>query len=175
MLVRSIRERPEPASWSSTTRVGSSPTPTHDTNSSIPEPGWVEHDPMEIWENTQWCCTRPSTTRGFDASQLEAIGVTNQRETTLFWDADSRQTDPPSDRLAGPPDNRPGREVRGRREGRGDPGEDRPSARRVLLGHQGRVAPRQHRPDQAPAHPARRRPRARREAATSTSARWTRG
>ena len=54
-----------------------------------PEPGWVEHDPMEIWENTQSVMHTALDDAGIDASQLEAIGVTNQRETTLFWDAES--------------------------------------------------------------------------------------
>ena len=54
-----------------------------------PEPGWVEHDPMEIWENTRSVITEALEDAGVDAERLEAIGVTNQRETTLFWDADS--------------------------------------------------------------------------------------
>ncbi len=56
-----------------------------------PEPGWVEHDPMEIWENTQSVITKALDEGGIDAEQLEAIGVTNQRETTLLWDAESGQ------------------------------------------------------------------------------------
>jgi len=54
-----------------------------------PEPGWVEHDPIEIWENTQSVVKAGLDQEGLDASQLEAIGITNQRETTLVWDADS--------------------------------------------------------------------------------------
>ena len=56
-----------------------------------PEPGWVEHDPMEIWENTQSVITTALDEGGIDPEQLEAIGVTNQRETTLLWDAESGQ------------------------------------------------------------------------------------
>ena len=56
-----------------------------------PEPGWVEHDPMEVWENTQSVITKALDEGGIDAEQLEAIGVTNQRETTLLWDAESGQ------------------------------------------------------------------------------------
>ena len=56
-----------------------------------PEPGWVEHDPMEIWENTQTVINQALEEGGIDADQLEAIGVTNQRETTLLWDAESGQ------------------------------------------------------------------------------------
>ncbi|GAA0679517.1 glycerol kinase GlpK [Natronoarchaeum mannanilyticum] len=54
-----------------------------------PEPGWVEHDPREIWENTKDVITQALAEAGISADQLEAIGVTNQRETTLLWDADS--------------------------------------------------------------------------------------
>jgi len=54
-----------------------------------PEPGWVEHDPTEIWENTQSVVTDGLADAGLDASQLAAIGITNQRETTVVWDADS--------------------------------------------------------------------------------------
>ena len=54
-----------------------------------PEPGWVEHDPVEIWENTQSVITTALADAGIDAEQLAAIGVTNQRETTILWDADS--------------------------------------------------------------------------------------
>ncbi|MDL5360551.1 glycerol kinase GlpK [Halalkalicoccus sp. NIPERK01] len=56
-----------------------------------PEPGWVEHDPNEIWRNTQSVMTDALSNAGLDANQLEAIGVTNQRETTLLWDADTGQ------------------------------------------------------------------------------------
>jgi len=51
-----------------------------------PEPGWVEHDPMEIWENTKEVITRGLAESGVDPTQLEAIGITNQRETTIVWD-----------------------------------------------------------------------------------------
>ncbi|WP_253738095.1 glycerol kinase GlpK [Halohasta salina] len=54
-----------------------------------PEPGWVEHDPVEIWENTKSVIHTALDEGGVDAEQLEAIGVTNQRETTLLWDAES--------------------------------------------------------------------------------------
>ncbi|WP_435553083.1 glycerol kinase GlpK [Natrinema sp. CGMCC1.2065] len=54
-----------------------------------PEPGWVEHDPMEIWENTKAVIQQALGQAGIAPSQLTAIGVTNQRETTVLWDADS--------------------------------------------------------------------------------------
>jgi glycerol kinase len=54
-----------------------------------PEPGWIDHDPVEIWENTQQVITDALNEEGLDAEQLEAIGVTNQRETTVIWDRES--------------------------------------------------------------------------------------
>ena len=54
-----------------------------------PEPGWVEHDPMEIWENTKTVVARALREAGLDPEQLAGLGITNQRETTLIWDAES--------------------------------------------------------------------------------------
>jgi len=54
-----------------------------------PNPGWVEHDPLEIWENTQQVVLDGLADAGLEASQLEALGITNQRETTIVWDKDS--------------------------------------------------------------------------------------
>lgn len=51
-----------------------------------PEPGWVEHDPTEIWENSKAVITDALDTADIDAEQLEALGITNQRETTMIWD-----------------------------------------------------------------------------------------
>jgi glycerol kinase len=52
----------------------------------FPRPGWVEHDPMEIW-NAQLATAREALAQaGVDAAQVQAIGITNQRETTLLWD-----------------------------------------------------------------------------------------
>ncbi len=52
-----------------------------------PQPGWVEHDPVEIWENAKAVAVRALDEAGLDADQLAAVGVANQRETTLVWDA----------------------------------------------------------------------------------------
>ena len=51
-----------------------------------PKPGWVEHNPMEIWERTQQVIKGALEKAGVDPSELAAIGVTNQRETTIVWD-----------------------------------------------------------------------------------------
>src|SRR5208282_150979 len=54
-----------------------------------PQPGWVEHDPEEIWE-TQLGCAREALERaGLGARDLAAVGITNQRETTILWERDS--------------------------------------------------------------------------------------
>jgi glycerol kinase len=52
----------------------------------FPRPGWVEHDPLEIWES-QLAVTREALARaGIGAAEVAAVGITNQRETTLVWD-----------------------------------------------------------------------------------------
>ena len=51
-----------------------------------PNPGWVEHDPMEIWD-TQLEVARSAIEKlGISAEDLAGIGITNQRETTILWD-----------------------------------------------------------------------------------------
>jgi glycerol kinase len=50
-----------------------------------PQPGWVEHDPAEIWD-TQIAVAREALAKaGLAAKQIAAIGITNQRETTVMW------------------------------------------------------------------------------------------
>jgi glycerol kinase len=56
-----------------------------------PEPGWVEHDATEIWDNTKSVIQTALADAGIAADELAALGVTNQRETTLLWDAESGQ------------------------------------------------------------------------------------
>ena len=51
-----------------------------------PQPGWVEHNPLEIWQRTQQVVRGAVARAGIPASEIAAIGVTNQRETTLVWD-----------------------------------------------------------------------------------------
>src|ERR1700745_426901 len=50
-----------------------------------PKPGWVEHDPEEIWRRTQDVIQEAMEQRGLRPEDLAAIGITNQRETTLVW------------------------------------------------------------------------------------------
>ncbi|MGM7644986.1 glycerol kinase GlpK [Nocardia sp. JW2] len=51
----------------------------------LPKPGWVEHDPTEIWERTRTVVGTALARAGLTAADLAAVGVTNQRETTLVW------------------------------------------------------------------------------------------
>lgn len=52
----------------------------------FPRPGWVEHDPEEIWSATVEVCRGALAMAKLDASALAGIGITNQRETTVVWD-----------------------------------------------------------------------------------------
>ncbi|MGD2102884.1 MAG: glycerol kinase GlpK [Acidimicrobiia bacterium] len=52
----------------------------------FPRPGWVEHDPSEIWANTLEVIESALAEAGLSGSDLAAVGITNQRETTLIWD-----------------------------------------------------------------------------------------
>jgi glycerol kinase len=51
-----------------------------------PRPGWVEHDPVEIWQATQDVVRDALQKAGILAGDIAAIGITNQRETTIVWD-----------------------------------------------------------------------------------------
>lgn len=51
-----------------------------------PHPGWLEHDPREIWEDTLWAMQTALQKGGIAASEVAAIGLTVQRETCLLWD-----------------------------------------------------------------------------------------
>jgi glycerol kinase len=50
-----------------------------------PRPGWVEHDPNEIWRRTQEVIAEAMAQRGLRPQDLAAVGITNQRETTVVW------------------------------------------------------------------------------------------
>jgi glycerol kinase len=55
----------------------------------FPKPGWVEHDPEDIWATQLRCCRLALERSGLDAADLAAVGIANQRETVLLWDAES--------------------------------------------------------------------------------------
>ncbi|MDC3412144.1 glycerol kinase GlpK [Aquibacillus sp. 3ASR75-11] len=52
----------------------------------FPKPGWVEHDANEIWTSVSSCMAEVLRKADVDPDQVEAIGITNQRETTVVWD-----------------------------------------------------------------------------------------
>ena len=55
----------------------------------FPKPGMVEHDPMEIWATEYAMMTEAVTSLGLGGADIAAIGITNQRETTIVWDAET--------------------------------------------------------------------------------------
>ncbi len=55
----------------------------------FPRPGWVEHDIDEIWEVTQAVAEEALSEAGCERGELEAVGITNQRETVCVWDPES--------------------------------------------------------------------------------------
>ena len=51
-----------------------------------PQPGWVEHDPLEIWETQAGVAALALREAGLRAADIAALGITNQRETTVVWE-----------------------------------------------------------------------------------------
>ena len=58
----------------------------HEFQQFYPQRGWVEHDPEEIWETVVECVGEICSSR---SETIDAVGITNQRETTIIWDADT--------------------------------------------------------------------------------------
>ncbi|MBN6730023.1 glycerol kinase GlpK [Burkholderia multivorans] len=56
-----------------------------------PQPGWVEHDPQEIWSTQAGVAAEAVTRTGLNGTSIAAIGITNQRETTIVWDRETGQ------------------------------------------------------------------------------------
>ena len=52
----------------------------------FPQPGWVEHNPMEIWASQRSVLTEVIAQSGISLKDVAAIGITNQRETVIVWD-----------------------------------------------------------------------------------------
>jgi glycerol kinase len=63
---------------------------------SFPRPGWVEHDPDDWWRATLASTEEALAAAGLEPSAVRAIGITNQRETTVVWDRDSLQAPHPA-------------------------------------------------------------------------------
>jgi glycerol kinase len=55
----------------------------------FPQPGWVEHDPLEIWSSQAGVAAEARMKIGAAVSEIAAIGITNQRETTIVWDRET--------------------------------------------------------------------------------------
>jgi glycerol kinase len=58
----------------------------HEFSQHFPKPGWVEHDPVEIWDSQLRAARGVLAKAGATAADVVAIGITNQRETTVIWD-----------------------------------------------------------------------------------------
>ena len=61
----------------------------HEFTQHFPQPGWVEHDPNEIWDSQLRALRGVVSQAGIGFDQIAAIGITNQRETTVVWDRES--------------------------------------------------------------------------------------
>lgn len=57
----------------------------------FPQPGWVEHDPEEIWQSQLNAACEVIQKRGISADEIAALGITNQRETAVLWDRNTGQ------------------------------------------------------------------------------------
>ena len=55
----------------------------------FPKPGWVEHNPMEIWSSQLAVASEAMAKQGIKAEDIAGIGITNQRETTIIWDKET--------------------------------------------------------------------------------------
>ncbi|MEO6981340.1 MAG: glycerol kinase GlpK [Mucilaginibacter sp.] len=55
----------------------------------FPQPGWVEHDPNEIWSTQAGVAAEATTKMGINGKNIKAIGITNQRETTIVWNRET--------------------------------------------------------------------------------------
>lgn len=55
----------------------------------FPKPGWVEHDPKDIWSSEASVIAEAITSMGINGLNIDGIGITNQRETTIVWDAET--------------------------------------------------------------------------------------
>ncbi len=58
----------------------------HEFPQHFPKPGWVEHDPDELWDSVMRAMTDALAASGASANRIAAIGITNQRETSVIWD-----------------------------------------------------------------------------------------
>jgi glycerol kinase len=64
---------------------------TVDFEQHFPKPGWVEHDPEQIWASVRGCVQDALKSAGVPASSIDTIGITNQRETTVLWERSTQR------------------------------------------------------------------------------------
>ena len=105
----------------------------------FPQPGWVEHDANEIWSTQLEVARLAMANIGATAANIAAIGITNQRETTIVWDKLTAGL--PGHRLAVPPHQRVLRQPQGQGPDGDLSQQDRPGHRRLFLRHQAALAP----------------------------------
>ena len=108
----------------------------------FPASGWVEHEPEDIWTSTVTVCREALEKAGLTAKDIAAIGITNQRETTVVWD---RATGQAVHRAIVWQDRRTAdicAKLKSRRPRARDFGQDRPDPRSLFLRHQSRLDPR---------------------------------
>ena len=106
----------------------------------FPRPGWVEHDPEEIWRNVLEVVDEALAKAELSPADLSALGIANQRETTVLWD---RRTGTPVHNAINWEDTRTDqlcRELAGDVRAGPLPREDRAAARHLLLGPEGALA-----------------------------------
>ena len=105
----------------------------------FPASGWVEHEPEDIWTSTLATCREAMKKANVTAKDIAAIGITNQRETTVVWD---RATGKAIHRAIVWQDRRTAdicARLKSRRPRARDHGQDRPDHRPLFLRHQGGV------------------------------------
>ena len=121
--------------------AGCWPSAQRELTQHFPQPGWVEHDAVEIWEGQLACAREALTKAGVKAA---AIGITNQRETVVLWD---RRTGEPLHKALVWQDRRTAaycETLRQQGHGAACPRADRAAAGPVFLRHQAALAARQH-------------------------------
>ena len=97
-----------------------------------PKAGWVEHDPLEIYASQYGVLVEVLARSGMEAGEISAIGITNQRETTIVWDKDTGQSGVQCHRVAVPPHVRFLHESCGAGLCGRDQGQNRPAHRRIF-------------------------------------------
>ncbi len=136
----SMRARPAYGPWSSTRGARVVDVAYRELTQHFPRPGWVEHDPAEIWEAVRATLAEVGARLAGSGETVAAIGITNQRETLVALRPLERPSAAQRHRLAGPPH----RAALRRAHRRGPPAArargDGSGARSVLQRHQGRVA-----------------------------------